>query len=171
VFYSYPKRESGRLSAGWRSCFSHALYLDPRDLASACWNPLAEIQPGPGELAHVQRLVAILSDPAGGREDEAIWDKAASEILEAVVLHVLYTARDEDKTLLTVRRLLADLDGTAEIMTRALHRPGADGAGETHPFIATAVQGYAAMHDRFRTSVQGTARSYLKWLAGEDLER
>ncbi|MNS44965.1 Conjugal transfer protein TraG [compost metagenome] len=27
------------------------------------------------------------------------------------------------------------------------------------------------MHDRFRTSVQGTARSYLKWLAGEDIER
>ena len=27
------------------------------------------------------------------------------------------------------------------------------------------------MHDRFRTSVQGTARSYLKWLAGEDVER
>lgn len=166
-----PKRELWRLSAGWRSCFSHALYLDPRDLASACWNPLAEIQPGPGELAHVQRLVAILSDPAGGREDEAIWDKAASEILEAVVLHVLYTAQDEDKTLLTVRRLLADLDATAETMARALHRPGADGAGETHPFIATAVQGYAAMHDRFRTSVQGTARSYLKWLAGEDVER
>ena len=166
-----PKRELWRLSSGWRSGFSHALYFDPRDPASACWNPLAEIQPGPGELAHVQRLVAILSDPAGGREDEAIWDKAASEILEAVILHVLYTAADGDKTLLTVRRLLADLDRTAEIMTRALHRAGPDGEGEVHPFIAVAVRGHAAMHDRFRTSVQGTARSYLKWLAGEDIER
>lgn len=166
-----PKRELWRLSAGWRAGFSHALFLDPRDPSSACWNPLAEIRPGAGELAQVQRLVAILSDPAGGREDEAIWDKAASEILEAVVLHVLYTAPDPDKNLLTVRRLLADLDHTAEVMTRALHRPGSDGRGETHPFIATAVRGYAAMHDRFRTSVQGTARSYLKWLAGEDLER
>lgn len=44
-------------------------------------------------------------------------------------------------------------------------------AGLTHPFVRTAVKGYAAMHDRFRTSVQGTARSYLKWLAGDDLER
>ena len=166
-----PKRELWRLSAGWRSSFSHALYFDPRDPASACWNPLAEIQPGPGELAQVQRLVAILADPAGGREDEAIWDKAASEILEAVVLHVLYTAADADKTLLTVRRLLADLDRTAEIMTRTLHRLGPQGEGEIHPFIAVAVRGYAAMHDRFRTSVQGTARSYLKWLAGEDIER
>lgn len=33
------------------------------------------------------------------------------------------------------------------------------------------MKGYAAMHDRFRTSVQGTARSYLKWLAGDDIER
>jgi type IV secretion system protein VirD4 len=166
-----PKRELWRQSAGWRSSFSHALYFDPRNPASARWNPLAEIQPGPGELAQVQRLVAILADPGGGREDEAIWDKAASEILEAVILHVLYTAADADKTLLTVRRLLADLDRTAEVMTRALHRPGPDGEGETHPFIAVAVRGYAAMHDRFRTSVQGTARSYLKWLAGEDIER
>jgi type IV secretion system protein VirD4 len=54
---------------------------------------------------------------------------------------------------------------------RTLHRVGPDGEPETHPFIKTAVTGYAAMHDRFRTSVQGTARSYLKWLAGEDVER
>ncbi|KAK0332764.1 hypothetical protein LTR94_023607 [Friedmanniomyces endolithicus] len=151
--------------------FSHALRLDPRDPVSVRWNPLAEIRPGSGELAQVQRLVAILSDPGGARDDEAIWDKAASEILEAVILHVLYTAEDGQKSLIKVRELLADLDGTAEVMRRTLHRAGADGALETHPFIRTAVTGYASMHDRFRTSVQGTARSYLKWLVGEDLER
>ena len=166
-----PKRELWSETAGWRARFSHALYFDPRDPASARWNPLAEIQPGPGEVAQVQRLAAILSDPGGGREDEAIWDKAASEILEAVILHVLYTADDGDKSLLRVRDLLADLDETAGVMVRTLHRKGPDGEPETHPFIATAVKGYAAMHDRFRTSVQGTARSYLKWLAGEDLAR
>lgn len=166
-----PKKELWRVTAGWRSRFSHALYFDPRDAASARWNPLAEIRPGAGELAQVQRLVSILSDPGGARDDEAIWDKAASEILEAVILHVLYTAEDDAKTLLSVRQLLADLDDTADVMVKALHRVGADGRPETHPFIRTAVKGYAAMHDRFRTSVQGTARSYLKWLAGDDLER
>ena len=166
-----PKRELWRETAGWRSGFSHALYFDPRDPASARWNPLAEIQPGPGELAQVQRLVSILADPGGVRDDEAIWDKAASEILEAVILHVLYTAEDSDKTLLKARELLADLDDTAEVMVKALHRRGPNGEPETHPFIKTAVRGYAAMHDRFRTSVQGTARSYLKWLAGDDVER
>lgn len=166
-----PKKELWRVTAGWRARFSHTLYFDPRDAVSARWNPLAEIHPGPGELAQIQRLVAILSDPGGARDDEAIWDKAASEILEAVILHVLYTAPDAEKTLLAVRDLLADLDDTAEVMLKTLHRPGADDQAETHPFIRTAVKGYAAMHDRFRTSVQGTARSYLKWLAGEDLER
>ena len=166
-----PKRELWAVTAGWRSRFSHALYFDPRDPVSARWNPLAEIRTGPGELAQVQRLVAILSDPGGARDDEAIWDKAASEILEAVILHVLYTACDGDKSLLKVRELLADLDDAADVMVKTLHRKGVGGEPETHPFIKTAVKGYAAMHDRFRTSVQGTARSYLKWLAGEDLER
>src|SRR6185312_6489837 len=154
-----------------RRRFSHTVAFDPRGPSSARWNPLAEIQPGPGELAQVQRLVAILSDPGGVRDDEAIWDKSASEILEAVILHVLYTAEDANKSLVTVRALLADLDEAADMMLKTLHRPGPDGEPETHPFIKTAVTGYAAMHDRFRTSVQGTARSYLKWLAGEDVER
>lgn len=166
-----PKGELWTLTAGWRSGFSHVLFLAPRHPASARWNPLAEIRPGPGELAQIQRLVAILSDPGGARDEEAIWDKAASEILEAVILHVLYTANDGDKTLLKVRELLADLDASADVMLKTLHRPGPGGEPQTHPFVKTAVTGYAAMHDRFRTSVQGTARSYLKWLAGEDVER
>lgn len=166
-----PKGELWRVTAGWRSGFTHALFMDPRRPDTARFNPLAEIRPGPQALAQIQRLVAILSDPGGVRDDEAIWDKAASEILEALILHVLYTAPDADKSLLTVRTLLADLDATAETMVRTLHRSGPDGRPEVDPFIATAARGYAAMHDRFRTSVQGTARSYLKWLAGEDLER
>lgn len=166
-----PKGELWRLTAGWRQTFSHALRFNPRSLDGARWNPLAEVQPGPGELAQVQRLVAILSDPGGVRDEEAIWDKSASEILEAVILHVLYAAEDDAKSLLMVRELLADLDEAAETMLRTQHVVGPGGEPETHPFIRTAVKGYAAMHDRFRTSVQGTARSYLKWLAGEDVER
>lgn len=166
-----PKGELWRTTAGWRGGFSHVLRFAPRDLASARWNPLAEVRPGPQELAQVQRLVAILADPAGAHETEAIWDRAAAEILQALILHVLYTARDAEKTLLTVRDLLADLDAAAETMAATLHRPGPGGDGEVHPFIRTAARGYAAMHDRFRTSVQGTARSYLAWLAGDDVER
>lgn len=166
-----PKGELWPITAGFRAGFSQVMVFDARSSRSARWNPLAEILPGPGELAQVQRLVAILSDPGGLRNEEAIWDKAACEILEAVVLHVLYTAEDDKKNLLSARELLADLDASAEIMLRTQHRLGADGKPQCHPFVAIAVRGYASMHDRFRTSVQGTARSYLKWLAGEDVER
>lgn len=134
-----PKSELWAVTAGWRTRFSHTLRFNPRDLGSARWNPLAEIQPGPGELAQVQRLASILSDPGGVRDDEAIWDKSASEILEAVILHVLYTAPDADKTLLKVRELLADLDEAAEAMLRTQHVVGADGAPVTHPFITPCV--------------------------------
>ncbi len=141
-----PKGELWQVTAGWRGRFSHAFRFNPRSPASARWNPLAEIQPGPGELAQVQRLVAILSDPGGVRDEEAIWDKSASEILEAVILHVLYAAPDPDKTLLKVRELLADLDEAAEVMLRTLHRHGADGEGETpslYPDGREGVRGHA----------------------------
>lgn len=166
-----PKGELWSVSSGWRRRFSHALRFDPRSMRSARWNPLAEIEPGTGELAQVQRLVAVLADPGGARDEDGIWDKAACEILEALILHVLYTADDGAKTLLHVRALLSDLDGSAEMMLQTCHRRDEDGAPTCHPFIRAAAQGYAGMHDRFRTSVQGTARSYLKWLAGDDVER
>lgn len=166
-----PKGELWSLTSGFRARLSHTFFFDPRSAGTARWNPLAEIAPGEGEIAQVQRLVAILSDPGGVRDDEAIWDKAACEILEAVVLHVLYVSEDGAKTLITVRGMLADLDASAERMLRTGHLKGTDGEPCCHPFIAIAVKGYVAMHDRFRTSVQGTARSYLKWLAGTDVDR
>ncbi|HCK83802.1 MAG TPA: conjugal transfer protein TraG [Hyphomonadaceae bacterium] len=166
-----PKGELWRISAGWRSTFSHALYFNPGDPRSACFNPLAEVEPGPNEVTQVQRLTAILADPSGRAQDEAIWDKAGAEIVEAVMLDTCYTAKAGDKNLLTVKRRLADLDATAAAMLKTLHRIGRDGKPETHPFIHDAATGYVSMHDRFRTSVQGTARSYFKWLAGADIER
>ena len=100
----------------------------------------------PDVIAQVQRLVAILSDPGGTRDEEAIWDKAASEILEAVILHVLYTAEDADKTLLKVRELLADLDDTAEVMVKALHRAGIAIAHYQILVIGGAAQGFAGVN-------------------------
>lgn len=62
-----PKGELWRITGGWRSGFSHSLRFTPRDPASARFNPLAEIRPGPQEVAQVQRLVFILADRAGPR--------------------------------------------------------------------------------------------------------
>jgi type IV secretion system protein VirD4 len=166
-----PKGENFTISAGWRGLFSHTLRFAPRSKTSARFNPLAEIPCDDNAIPMIQRIVTILADPSGRPGEEIIWDTAAREIVEAVILDTLYTAPDPDKNLITVKRRLADLDKTAEEMVKTLHRPGPGGEPETHPFIRDAGVSYIAMHDRFRTSVQGTARSYLKWLAGPDIER
>ena len=166
-----PKGENFTISAGWRGLFSHTLRFAPRSKTSARFNPLAEIPCDDNAIPMIQRIVTILADPSGRPKEEIIWDTAAREIVEAVILDTLYTAPDHEKNLITVKRRLADLDETAAEMIKTLHRPGPSGEPETHPFIRDAGVSYIAMHDRFRTSVQGTARSYLKWLAGGDIER
>jgi hypothetical protein len=83
----------------------------------------------------IQRIVTILADPSGRAGEEIIWDTAAREIVEAVILDTLYTAPDHEKNLITVKRRLADLDATADEMIKTLHRPGPGGEPETHPFI------------------------------------
>lgn len=166
-----PKGENFTLSAGWRRLFSYTLRFAPRSKNSARLNPLAEIPCDENAIPMIQRIVTILADPSGRPNEEIIWDTAAREIVEAVILDTLYTAPDPEKNLITVKRRLADLDATAAEMIKTLHRPGPGGEPETHPFIRDAGVSYIAMHDRFRTSVQGTARSYLKWLAGGDIER
>jgi type IV secretion system protein VirD4 len=165
-----PKSELYALTAGWRAPWSHTLVLNPRKMTSARFNPLAEIRLGASEMADVQRLVSVLSDPAGRRDHDAIWDIAAAAILEAAILHVLYAAPAGQKNLVSVKALVNDLDRSANIMKTTLHRKH-DGVDECHPVIAAATRAYLSKHDKYRSSVEATVQSYLKWIAGEDIER
>jgi type IV secretion system protein VirD4 len=165
-----PKSELYALTAGWRAPWSHTLVLNPRKMTSARFNPLAEVRLGSSEMADVQRLVSVLSDPAGRRDHDAIWDIAAAAILEAVILHVLYAAPVGQKNLVTVKALVNDLDRSANIMKTTLHRIKV-GVAECHPVIAGATRAYLSKHDKYRSSVEATVQSYLKWIAGDDIER
>jgi type IV secretion system protein VirD4 len=165
-----PKSELYALTAGWRAPWSHTLVLNPRKMNSACFNPLAEVRLGSSEMADVQRLVGVLSDPAGRRDHDAIWDIAAAAILEAAILHVLYAAPAGQKNLVSVKALVNDLDRSANIMKTTLHRTR-DGVAQCHPVIAQASRAYLSKHDKYRSSVEATVQSYLKWIAGDDIER
>jgi type IV secretion system protein VirD4 len=165
-----PKSELYDLTAGWRAPWSHTLVLNPRKMSSARFNPLAEVRLGASEMADVQRLVSVLSDPAGRRDHDAIWDIAAAAILEAAILHVLYAAPAGQKNLVSVKALVNDLDRSANIMKTTLHRERG-GVDECHPVIAAATRAYLSKHDKYRSSVEATVQSYLKWIAGEDIER
>lgn len=57
------KGENWRLTAGWRSKFSHCLLFDPTDSRSARYNPLLEVRRGEQEVRDVQNIADILVDP------------------------------------------------------------------------------------------------------------
>ena len=57
------KGENWKLTAGWRSLFSHCLLFNPTDPASAAYNPLLEVRRGVHEVRDVQNIADILSIP------------------------------------------------------------------------------------------------------------
>jgi hypothetical protein len=117
-----PKGELWGTTAGFRSRLGPALFFNPLHPATARFNPLAEIGTGDRAISDVQKLVAILAEPGGASGHQDFWDKQGSEMLSALILHALYTETAENKSLVGVKRLSADLDATAKAMATTLHR-------------------------------------------------
>ncbi len=166
-----PKGELWATTAGFRSRLGPALFFNPLHPATARFNPLAEIGTGDRAISDVQKLVAILAEPGGASGHQDFWDKQGSEMLCALILHALYTEAPENKSLVGVKRLSADLDATAKAMATTLHRRDHTGTTITDPFIADVAAAYLSAHERGRKSVQMTVRSYLSWIAGTEVER
>ena len=61
------KGENWTLTAGWRSRFSHCLYVNPTDPCSAAYNPLLEVRRGVQEVRDAQNIADVLVGP--GRLD------------------------------------------------------------------------------------------------------
>ena len=100
------KGENWKLTAGWRSLFSHCLLFNPTDPASAAYNPLLEVRRGVHEVRDVQNIADILVDPEGALEKRNHWEKTSHALLVGAILHVLYAG--EDKTLRGVANFLSD---------------------------------------------------------------
>jgi hypothetical protein len=56
-------------------------------------------------------------------------------MLCALILHALYTEAPENKSLVGVKRLSADLDATAKAMATTLHRRDHTGTAITDPYV------------------------------------
>jgi type IV secretion system protein VirD4 len=173
-----PKAELWATSAGYRRTLGPTLFFNPRSPYTARFNPLAEINPGQGAVGQVKQLVEILIEPSGANGNHDFWDRQGADMLCALILHVLFTAKPEDKNLVTVRDLSADLDHIAAemIATRHVANPRASSGNQAdkshicHPYIAQAAKAYASAHEKGRKSVQMTVRSYLNWIAGSEVE-
>ena len=167
-----PKGELWEATSGYRHCKGPTLFFNPRNNATARFNPMAEISMGPECIAQVQRLVAILVAPHGNTHNPDFWDRQGGEMLGALILHVLHC--DGPKSLIEVKRLTANLDETVRAMLSTWHIKDASGQGpsqgQVHPYIHEIATAYGATHEKGRKSVQMTVRSYLTWLVGKDVE-
>ena len=165
-----PKGELWNATAGYRARLGPALFFNPLHPASARFNPLAEIATGERAVAEVQKLVAILAEPGGTSAMPDFWDRQGAEMLSALILHVLHAAPADEKSLVTVKRLSADLDETSKAMAATRHIMDSGGAPVTHPFIADIASAYLNAHEKGRKSIQMTVRSYLSWISGPQIE-
>jgi type IV secretion system protein VirD4 len=174
------KGELWHITADHRRRFSHTFYFAPTDPNTARWNPLFEVRKGPLEIADIQNLVGILVDPLGAKQGALdFWDKSAKAFFVAVILHVLYAAPDDKKTLTHVRQLLMNIEPTLDAMLTTQHRHQPDLAArdglardaqgrlipEIHPEVWMGATAFRGMDDRVSSNVLATAQTALELFA------
>ena len=156
------KGENWKLTAGWRSRFSHCLLFNPTDPASAKYNPLLEVRKGPLEVRDVQNIADILVDPEGALERRNHWEKTSHSLLVGVILHVLYA--EEEKTLARVAAFLSDptrsFECSLHLMMTTNHL-GTENAPGVHPVVAQAARELLNKSENERSGVLSTAMSFL----------
>jgi len=156
------KGENWKLTAGWRSLFSHCLLFDPTDVRSARYNPLLEVRRGAEEIRDVQNIADILVDPEGALERRNHWEKTSHSLLVGAILHVLYT--EEEKTLSRVASFLSDPERPFVSTLRAMMTTNHIGTAEeprVHPVIASAARELLNKSENERSGVLSTAMSFL----------
>lgn len=156
------KGENWRLTAGWRSRFSHCLLFDPTNASSARYNPLLEVRRGADEIRDVQNIADILVDPEGALERLNHWEKTSHSLLVGTILHILYA--EEEKTLSRVACFLSDprrpFVATLRVMMATNHL-GTAQAPKVHPVVASAARELLNKSENERSGVLSTAMSFL----------
>jgi type IV secretion system protein VirD4 len=156
------KGENWKLTAGWRSLFSHCLLFNPTDRRSARYNPLLEVRRGVEEVRDVQNIADILVDPEGVLDRRNHWEKTSHSLLVGTILHILYV--EEEKTLARVAEFLSDPERSFIATLRAMMTANHLGTVETpraHPVVASAARELLNKSDNERSGVLSTAISFL----------
>lgn len=176
--FAYDRKgEIWHITADHRKRFSHVIYFMPTSRTTARWNPMFEVRKGEFEIADIQNVVGVLVDPLGSKAgDLSFWDLSASQFFVGLILHVLYTAEDNDKNLAYVRRLLINIEPTIDAMMHTKHYfetprtpDGRELSGPpapvNHPEINLGATALMSMDVKVRSSVLGTAQSALTLFA------
>jgi type IV secretion system protein VirD4 len=170
------KGELYELTADHRKTFSHVMRFAPTSPDTVRYNPLFEVRKGPREIADIQNVVGVIIDPLGRNGgDLSFWDQKSGELFTALILHILYTAEPEKKTIAHLRELLLNADVALAEMQTAYHRLrpdlhaadgyARDGAGEvipeTHPECANVAGALLSLDIKVRTSIIASAQAAL----------
>jgi type IV secretion system protein VirD4 len=166
------KNELWDITAGFRSRLGYCLFFNPTRLDSARFNPLFEIRRGANEIRDTQNIVEMLVNPTGAKHTMDIWDQQASQLLVALILHVLYAEPDACKNLAIVRARLLDFKNTSKAMICTPHRFNPQtGVAEVHPEVALVAKELRRQPEKFQASVCGTAAAYLTLWADDIVAR
>jgi len=156
-----PKGENWRLTAAWRSKFSHCLKFEPTAPDSVRFNPLLEVRAAPYDVRDVQNIAeALVNQDQMTAEQRDHWKLTGHAFLVGVILHVLYA--EPDKSIGGVLKVLTDPDRTIEELLDAMlitpHLP----SGRPHPVVAGAARAMIDRAENERSGVQSTATSFLE---------
>jgi type IV secretion system protein VirD4 len=161
------KGELWALTAGWRARHAGNVVIrwEPGAIdGSASFNFLEEVRLGtPHEVADSQNIAQMICDPNGdGIEGKDHWGKTSFDLLSAVILHVMYKAKANNRTasLADVAFALSDpeekSDALWEEMLTNRHLPGG-----AHAVVAAAGRDQLDRPERERGSVLSSAKTYL----------
>jgi type IV secretion system protein VirD4 len=144
-------------SAGFRSKFSRCLKIAPHSRNTHQINLLTEVRPGDHEISGAQKLAHYITESSTERHGHVHFEQAAAQLIEAGILHVLYTSGP--KTLPAVANLFEDVRSPRQILEMMLDTKHLN--GEVHPFIARRVSAQLARPEEEAGSVFSTVRRHL----------
>jgi len=164
VFCIDPKGENAMVTAKRRRQLGQRVQvLDPwgiTGLPSACFNPLAHIDPDSPDAGDEAMLIAdaLVQAPNGGG-DNAFWYEEARALIGGLVLHIVTAAPPEQRHLPMLRRLLTSSPEEFQRILGAMM--ASDGA---HGLVARAANRLAQKSDREFSAVLSTAQSQTHFL-------
>lgn len=175
VFVNDPKGEAHACSAGCRKELGQLIVkFEPacQDGTAARWNPLDEIRTfTERDVSDSQMVMGMICDPSGKGLEE-YFEKAASEFLTGLALHMRYSKGDG--SLAGCAKFLGDplWENDKQMYTEMMgaehdpdgKMPWTDTFGKptkTHPMVANAAKTMLNKEDKDRSGVLSTAKSFL----------
>lgn len=158
-----PKGENTTITARARARFGAVHVLDPFGITgqpSACFNPLAALNPASLDLAEdAATLADALVFDAPGEAGEAHWNEEAKALIGGILLHILTQEPPARRNLAVLREHLTGAPAAFEILLTEMQASTAAGG-----LVARAANRHLGKADREATGVLSAAQRHTHFL-------